>query len=265
MDKEIPHIVKESYEHLHKNNASVTMEDLENEIVYFSSYVYLKNLSSIDFTLDYLNQEQIGNLKSGNIEVVDKIIDSAFLLLKSLNYTLEQALQAKETVRWNLEFTEKYYKAIKSYFISKHKIDTTKDDIAKMLSLSVHLMAMYNDLLDKRESISEKEFEHEDICLQTAMYAVKNKFIIPDFDKDKFFTIRDYIIDLVENPQTKLETLDISSRYFSNWITDTSSFIKQKKDTGQTVDPNSTVFFKCSVEIYNCITALIFKEKYGED
>lgn len=121
MNQDILSILRQSYEHLLRNNAELRTSDLEAEIINLACYIYLKDDSEIDFSLDYLDQEILNSFQSYDFETADDIIDGAKFLF-SKYYNDSHAISAKQGVRMNIQLAQNFGSFLKSYFISRHKL-----------------------------------------------------------------------------------------------------------------------------------------------
>ncbi len=121
MRENIFKILRQSYEDLLSKNSGLRTEDLEAEIINLACYVYLKDDSEIDFSLDYLDHDILYSLASYDFRITDDIIDSA-LLLFSKYYNESHAINARQGVRMNIQLAENFGSFLKSYFISRHKV-----------------------------------------------------------------------------------------------------------------------------------------------
>ena len=160
MNRNIVDMLSSSFEHLLQNNANLTSIDLEAEIINIASYIYLKGSSEIDFSLNYINKNNIDSLHNQDFDIVDEIIDTAAILFKN-HYGYVEVINAKHGVRINVEVADNYGAFLKAYFTSKHKIDNLNayQNIVRVVPKAVSDSRMVHDLNSIRNINNNKQLQ----------------------------------------------------------------------------------------------------------
>lgn len=121
----VEQFVKESVNHLFNTLPNVTTKELEAEGIYLAAYIYLKDSYQIDFEIDYISQDILDKIPSGDYTVSDKV----FTYMKKYGrglYADEEADYGIGGYKMNIQLCQDYGSYIKNYFIRAHKIGEGK-------------------------------------------------------------------------------------------------------------------------------------------
>lgn len=117
----VERLVVESVENLKKYKPNFTTADLEAEAIYLASFIYLQGDYRIDFQVDYLAQDLLNSIESGNYKVADKV----FSFMKKHypeKYGHAEFSHGIEGYKMNIQLAPDYGSYIKNHFIHVHKI-----------------------------------------------------------------------------------------------------------------------------------------------
>jgi hypothetical protein len=116
-------IAIQSFEHLNKVNSNIRISDLESEVINLSSYLILRNLGIINWKLSFLDDNIVINTMKSNVDFVEGITE-VFMRIFPDEYTQNHASMAEKSIQINLQLipTNEYSEFLKTYFITKHKI-----------------------------------------------------------------------------------------------------------------------------------------------
>lgn len=148
----VEEFVKESVNHLFNTLPNVTTKELEAEGIYLAAYVYLRDSYQIDFQIDYVSQNLIERIPSGNYSVSDKV----FTYMKKYGrglYTEEEADYGVSGYKMNIQLCQDYGSYIKNYFVRAHKIGEGK----QYSHFSSPINSLWRDGIKQGESPTQRD------------------------------------------------------------------------------------------------------------